>query len=247
MAEVVRCDLRGKFGHFRRFYTNSSSLSYPIPPPTVVRGIVGAALGLERHEYADRLAALRMAIGVCQPVRMIMQTVNALMVNSATERELRGFEPRTQIPTQLLLPDIQHEEWDNAALCYRLILLPPAWLTARELAAALSAPIYPPALGVAYCLGWFERVEHLEVVLGEGDTEVAEYHGALEAGHIVELALDDRVRRKLSRDRYPIRLDSRRRLVAATDLIIDLLGNPIRCRYAGPWAHVRGERWALIG
>jgi len=247
MSEVVLCDLRGKFGHFRRFYTNSSSLSYPIPPPTVVRGIVGAALGLERHEYADRLAGLRMGIGVRQPLRTIMQTINALLVKNASDKELRGFEARTQIPTQLLIPDTRQEDWDRTSLCYRLVLVPPAGLSGQELAAALRAPIYPPALGVAYCLAWFEAVEIREGTLGADDPELADYHGALEADAIVEFALDDRVRHKLSRDRYPLRLDRDRRLIAASDLIVDLLGHPIRCRYRGAWAQVGSERWAVIG
>jgi len=247
MSEVVVCDLRGKFGHFRRFYTNSSSLSYPIPPPTVVRGIVGAALGLERHEYAVRLADLRMGIGVRQPLRMIMQTVNALMVKSASDKELRGFEARTQIPTQLLLPDASQDEWDTAALCYRLVLLPPAWLPAVQLAEALRAPVYPPALGVAYCLAWFEGVTVAEGALGECDPELADYHGALDVSLVEEFALDGQLRRKLSRDRYPVRLDGNRRLVAATDLVVDVMGNPIRCRYRGAWVQVGDERWALIG
>ncbi len=247
MNEAVLCDLRGKFGHFRRFYTNSSSLSYPIPPPTVVRGLVGAALGLERHEYSNRLADLRIGIGVRQPLRTIMQSINALMVKSASEKELRGFEGRTQIPTQLLIPDTRQEDWDSTALCYRLVLVPPAWLSGQELAAALQAPVYPPALGVAYCLAWFEAVEIREGTLGADDPELADYHGALEAEAIVEFALDDSVRRKLSRDRYPLRLDSGRRLVAATDLIVDLLGNPIRCRYRGSWVQLGNERWAVIG
>lgn len=245
-SEAVLCDLRGKFGHFRRFYTNSSSLSYPIPPPTAVRGIVGAALGLKRHEYLDRLVDLRMGIGVRQPLRMIMQTVNALMVKSAKERELRGFEARTQIPTQFLLPDTRREDWDSAALCYRLVLVPPTWLSAQELAAALRAPVYPPSLGVAYCLAWFEAVDVQEGTLGQNDPEFAEYHGALEANLVVEFNLDDQVRHKLSRDRYPLRLDNSRRLVAATDLVTDLMGYPIRCRYHGTWIQVGNERWALI-
>ncbi|MCX7623190.1 MAG: CRISPR-associated protein Cas5 [Thermomicrobium sp.] len=247
MSEVVLCDLRGKFGHFRRFYTNSSSLSYPIPPPTVVRGIVGGALGLERDEYADRLAELRMGIGVRQPLRTIMQTINALMVKSASDKELRGFAARTQIPTQLVLPDTERDEWNSAALRYRLVLVPPTWLSAAELAAALRAPVFPPALGVAYCLAWFEEIDVREGTLGKDDPEFAEYHGALDAERVEEFALESGVRRKLSRDRYPLRLDRNRRLLAATDLIVDLLGHPIRCRYRGPWVQIGEERWALIG
>lgn len=246
MVAVVRCDLCGKFAHFRRFYTNSSSLSYPIPPPSAVRGLVAAALGLERDEYPQKLERLQLAIGVGQPIRTLLQTTNALMVKSSTERELRGFEARTQIPTQFLLADTRQEEWGTISLRFHLILVPPDELSVEELANALRAPIYPPALGTAYCLGWIEGVEVQQAEIGEQDPSVAEYRGALDASQVEELALDGGIPHRLSRDRYPVRLNQQRRLVEARDLIIDLRGYPIRCRYRGRWLQVDAERWALI-
>ena len=41
-------DIEGKFAHFRKIYTNSSSLSYLVPPRTTVQGIIAAMLGYER-------------------------------------------------------------------------------------------------------------------------------------------------------------------------------------------------------
>ena len=246
MVAVVRCDLCGKFAHFRRFYTNSSSLSYPIPPPSTIRGLVAAALGLEPDEYSEILRTLQLAIGVRQPLRTLLQTTNALMVKSGTERELRGFEPRTQIPTQFLLPEIRFDDWDTASLRFHLILVPPEGLSAGQLAEALRAPIYPPALGTAYCLGWIEAVEVCQAEIGHDDPSVADYLGALDASQIEEFVLDERTPHRLSRDRYPVRLDKRRRLVDARDLIVDLRGYPIRCRYRGHWLQIETERWALI-
>jgi len=246
MVAVVRCDLCGKFAHFRRFYTNSSSLSYPIPPPSTIRGLVAAALGLEPSDYPERLRTLQMAIGVRQPLRTLLQSTNALMVKSGTERELRGFEPRTQIPTQFLLPETSFDDWDTTSLRFHLVLVPPEGLSVGQLAEALRAPIYPPALGTAYCLGWIEGVEVHEAEVGHDDPSVVAYLGALDASQVEELELDERTPNRLSRDRYPVRLDGQRRLVDARDLIVDLRGYPIRCRYRGRWLQIGTERWALI-
>ncbi len=49
--------MKGKRAHFRRFYTNSSALTYPVPPPTTLQGLLGAALGLG-PEYVDLLSGL---------------------------------------------------------------------------------------------------------------------------------------------------------------------------------------------
>lgn len=41
---------RGKVGHFLRAEANRSSLTYPIPPRTVLLGVIGAILGMEKDE-----------------------------------------------------------------------------------------------------------------------------------------------------------------------------------------------------
>lgn len=49
--KVLIFDIKGPMAHFRKFYTNSSSLSYLVPPKTVVAGLIAGLLGLpsERH------------------------------------------------------------------------------------------------------------------------------------------------------------------------------------------------------
>jgi CRISPR-associated protein Cas5h len=241
MTQVVRLLLRGKFAHFRRFYTNSSSLTYPIPPPTVIRGIVGAALGLAPGEYPVLLGDLLVAVRPAAAHRTIFQGINALKVVNSVERELRGYEPRTQIPTQLLVPERLGD-----GLAFELLLVPGRQVSARELAAGLHAPVYPPALGTAFCLGWVEDVTLLEATLQrEGPPETAAYSGALYADLVEGLSVAPNQR--LSRDRYPIRLASDRRLEAARDLLVELSGTPITCQYRGAWLAVDGVRWGVIG
>ncbi|MCM8747880.1 CRISPR-associated protein Cas5 [Thermomicrobiaceae bacterium CFH 74404] len=241
MEQVVRFTLRGKFAHFRRFYTNSSSLTYPIPPPTVIRGIVGAALGLSRAEYPAVLADLRVAVRPRGQARTVFQGINALKVVNSTDRELRGLEPRTQIPTQFLLPRTLDD-----ALGFEVVLLPGRQASAGELAAGLRAPVYPPTLGTAYCLGWIEDVQVIDARYHEqGTEERALYCGALYADAVAALSVVDGQR--LSRDRYPIRLSAERRLEAARDLLVELSGTPIACQYRGAWLELGEERWGLIG
>lgn len=57
-------DLKGKFAHFRKFYTNSSSLSYLVPPRTVIEGMVAAILGFERDSYYDMFSAENLLVAV---------------------------------------------------------------------------------------------------------------------------------------------------------------------------------------
>jgi CRISPR-associated protein Cas5h len=241
MVQVVRFTLRGKFAHFRRFYTNSSSLTYPIPPPTVIRGIVGAALGLSRAEYPAVLADLLLAVRSVARTRTIFQGMNALLVVNSADRELRGLEPRTQIPTQFLLPQTL-----NDALAFEVLLLPGSQVSASELATGLGAPVYPPTLGTAYCLGWIEEVSVLDADYHDHGTEdIAPYLGALYADEVAALSVAEKQR--LSRDRYPMKLTADRRLESARDLLVELGGSPIQCRYRAAWLSVGEQRWGVIG
>ena len=53
IKKVIELKVSGKFAHFRKFYTNSSSLSYLIPPKTVVIGLLASILEFERDSYYD--------------------------------------------------------------------------------------------------------------------------------------------------------------------------------------------------
>lgn len=51
--KIIKFNLSGKFAHFRKFYTNSSALSYLIPPKTVIMGIIASILEYDRDQYYD--------------------------------------------------------------------------------------------------------------------------------------------------------------------------------------------------
>jgi CRISPR-associated protein, Cas5h family len=57
--------------HFRKVYSNSTSLSYYFPPRTTVLGIVAAALGLPRDSYYDKLNQLNVGVSAVTPLRKL--------------------------------------------------------------------------------------------------------------------------------------------------------------------------------
>jgi len=48
--KLINFQLKGRFAHFLRAEASASALSYPIPPRTVILGIMGAVLGLPKDE-----------------------------------------------------------------------------------------------------------------------------------------------------------------------------------------------------
>ncbi len=80
-SPLVIFDLTGAFAMFRKFYTNSSSLSYPFPPRTTIAGLIAGLLGYERDSYSEDLGPEQcdIAVSVRVPVRRVMQTVKRLV------------------------------------------------------------------------------------------------------------------------------------------------------------------------
>jgi CRISPR-associated protein Cas5h len=106
MQHLLCFDWCGKMAHFRKFYANSSALSYSIPPRTTVLGLLAAILGLERDTYYDTIDQWLIGIETLSPVRKIFQKFNYLKFNDSVKLdEFAGIaDNRTQISTELLLP-----------------------------------------------------------------------------------------------------------------------------------------------
>jgi len=80
--KIITFKLSGKYAHFRKFYTNSSSLSYLLPPRTVIAGIMASILKIPRDEYYEVFNEKRIKISVVIPEGLIIrkqtQTINYL-------------------------------------------------------------------------------------------------------------------------------------------------------------------------
>lgn len=80
--KIIKFSLTGKFAHFKKFYTNSSSLSYLIPPRTTIIGLIASILKIKRDEYYEILNEKNLKVSVCIPenleIRKQMQSLNYL-------------------------------------------------------------------------------------------------------------------------------------------------------------------------
>lgn len=110
--------LSGEYGHFRKYNTTTSPLSYSLPGPTALAGILGAVLGIAREnsqgEISDDQEHLReafaerrcqWAVQVLQPVKKVYIAYN--LINTASWKthyrlDGRAHKGRTQIEFELL-------------------------------------------------------------------------------------------------------------------------------------------------
>jgi len=81
---AIAFDITGQIAMFRRPYTTTSSISFPLPPPTAVAGFIGGVVGLLNgsHELAhaakfwDEVKGTKIAISILNPISWYTGTIN---------------------------------------------------------------------------------------------------------------------------------------------------------------------------
>ena len=98
-------DIWGEFGHFKKFYTTSSPLTFSVPPPTAIYGILGAILGLSKNDYLNHIngRTTKVAIQILNPIKKTRMTLNYIDTKKAINFHfIKKSSGRTQIKTEFL-------------------------------------------------------------------------------------------------------------------------------------------------
>lgn len=95
-------DIKGDYGHFRKFYTTSSPLTFSIPPRTTVCGMIGALIGLDKEEYLDyfKKEDAKIAIQILSPINKTRLSTN--LIDTKTAKMYSKIDNRTQVTYELL-------------------------------------------------------------------------------------------------------------------------------------------------
>lgn len=146
MGMVLSFDISGPFGQYKKPYTTACPLSYSVPTPTAILGMIGAILGLGREEYSTKLqdAGIKIAIGINNPVKKIRMSFNL--------REAGLYNEKTDtITIEKRVPQIKCEFLKDCS--YRIYVTGDSELLNKLRDAVKSGDsYYTPSLGVAQCL-----------------------------------------------------------------------------------------------
>ena len=152
-----------RYPHFRKYYTNSSSLSYLFPPRTVAVGLIAGLLGLPSERYTNEKEATYyekfdekkclVAVSLRSKIRRIMQTVNYIRTKSLSEVD--GSAGGTQIPLEILLPEKDIE------IIYRIYFYHINEGVYDELKERLEEQrfVYPPYMGATEFLASVDYID----------------------------------------------------------------------------------------
>ncbi|WP_456455033.1 type I-B CRISPR-associated protein Cas5b [Thermovibrio sp.] len=233
---LVVFDIWGELAHFRRFFTTSSPLTFSFPPPTTVRGIVGAILGLPKDKYIEITNKLKVGISLLSPVKKIRLGLNIIFTKGSGGK----FEPtlfkdkkgdknktlRTRIQAEFL-KDVKYRVYlagDEELLNSLLKYLP------------YHKTEYTVSLGLSECLADFKFV-------GEYKAELLKEANSVKSVIPTECikSLDFESPVKIAKERIPVFMNSDRVVLKYENVAFETSGKEIKGSFENVY-HVRELR-----
>lgn len=122
---IVSFRYHAKFGHFRKPYSNVSSLSYPFPPRTALAGLIGAILGVPKAEVPLRFDTnnLKVAVEIDNSIKTFTHVTNLRQDSSGGVDYAIRRSKRLKKGESKNIPD-----WNKAALIPQEILRYPSYI-----------------------------------------------------------------------------------------------------------------------
>ncbi|RKX17397.1 MAG: type I-B CRISPR-associated protein Cas5, partial [Candidatus Zixiibacteriota bacterium] len=221
LDKVLIFDLTGPFAHFRKFYTNSSSLSYTVPSRTVLTGLIAGLLGMpsEHHTtdkskiYYEKFNSENCFISVSlrSPIRKIMQTVNYYNTN------FQNYSLRYQIPLEILTP-IKNNE-----IVYRIYFSHGKDIYDDLKERLLNKKfVYPPFLGISEFIASLEFIDEGDLILLPDTTEI---HSVCKLNFVEEFNNNEQF--QYLTEKMPTSFSNERVPEKPNDYVIEMKGNPI--------------------
>lgn len=218
---VLVFDIKGRFAHFRKFYTNSSSLSYLLPPRTTLMGIVAAILGFERDSYYDILYSenLDITVRIMFKPRKIMQTLNYMKIESP--KDIFKVKNHTQVPFEVIASK-------DSDVIYRIYLTHKNREIYEKIKHNLTCGLceYPPYFGAA---PFSARVDYVGEYNGEYVDKEELISTPINKDYIEKISLQEQ-NLILARERMPRDFDNNRMIQDSGTYIFDENGKPIKAK-----------------
>jgi len=233
--KVLAFDIYGDFGHFKKFYTTSSPLTFSFPPPPTVRGMLGAIVGADKTEYLDIFShkSCRIAIRILSPVKKVRMGVNHINTkgNYWVPVKKGKHEARTQIRTEFLK--------DPA---YRIYVSHNDESVFSKLVDHVKEhkTVYTLSLGLSELLADFKYVGLWEVT--EGHSAEGEIATVIPMSAIEDYGIRFEEGKRYLKERVSVDMNQQRVVERYEDVLFEAQGKPIYARTKVYWEVENGER-----
>lgn len=223
--KILVFDIWGDLGHFRKFYTTTSPLTFSFPPPPTIAGILGAIYGTDKstNEYLKVFEGnkCKIALQILNPVKKVRMGLNLLETrgkNLKLPMSDKNYELHTQIRTEFLKDPkfriyLSHESGDIfKRLCENIMG---------------HKTIYTISLGLSELLADFKYVGvyHSEMITSR---EAAELSTTVMADNLIRDGLEIETGKKYFKEKMPVVMNQDRVVERYDDVIYEPDGKTIK-------------------
>ncbi|MDF1540071.1 MAG: type I-B CRISPR-associated protein Cas5b [Candidatus Thorarchaeota archaeon] len=234
-VRILAFDVNSSLAQFRKNYTTTSTLTFSIPPPSSLRGLVGSILGLRYDEIQDKLETAQFGVQILSEIKKTRIMKN--LINTKLDIAPLGIAgpPRIQVRSEYI-----HEPQ------YRVYFSSPDAEIIDGLKDRLiqHKSYFTPYLGKAYCIANFQWMNecHAHPKTVSGETTVLT---AIPKSWVKRMSLQKGNRYMV--ERLPSLIDQHRTPKGYIDLIFDAGGAPIIGEFSHPLCDIgEGKHIALI-
>ena len=231
--QVLIFDVWGYYAHFRRFYTTTSPLTFPIPPRTALCGLIAAIIGKEKegNEYLNYFTLNKASIGLrlLNPVKKVRVAENLIHTKNARGPGMNLITERTQINFEFLK--------DQKYRIYFHHVDDDMYQQLKENLIHHKS-VYTPSLGLSENIANFEFVGEFNVK-SETNGDYVQINSVLPTEKIAEKqGIHFSFEGEYFSIRVPIELNGDRAVTKYSDIFFEAKCKPIEARLISPYWNI---------
>jgi len=241
MMNVLIFDITGRFGHFRKYYSNSSALSFGLPPRTTICGMIGAIMGWERDSYYEWMLRdqCKIALACKSPIRKTIHKLNFLYIKNSSHLNASYGLP-TQVPFEIVSAPVFRTE----NLCYRIYINHKNQEIFTQLRNRLmkNESEFSLSLGSANFQASYQWIDEVPVQIIEapGDAEI-KLVSVIPKDKITDFLFEKNMDKVLVNELIPLEFNKQRDLTALKEIIYCEQGQPLHLKVKVPYYTIRIE------
>ncbi|NLZ34059.1 MAG: type I-B CRISPR-associated protein Cas5 [Clostridiales bacterium] len=212
-------DIKSDYGHFRKFYTTSSPLTFSIPPRPTVAGMISAIIGLDKEVYLKYFNKkdAKIAIQIASPVNKSRISYN--LINTKTANMYSKIKDRTQVTFELLKdPKFRIYFSHNNREIYNNLK---NFLEKKK-------TYYTLSMGLSEYIAEFEYIKEIEVNEVNNLENFVYIDTAINFHEEVEIGFEDN--KEYFKDNIPNEMNTNREITEYIKVLFERNGFPIRCK-----------------
>ena len=232
--EVLIFDIYGDLGHFKKFYTTSSPLSFSFPPPPTVAGMLGAIAGIDKDEYLEIFSPeqSKIAIQIIKPVQKLRTGINLINTKGNYWLPIKKTNHGPRSPIKIEFVKMPH---------YRIYFSHEDTVIFNKITEFVKThkSFYTLSLGLSELLADFSYVDIM--YFKEKKNEDIDIISVVPIYLVNDIYINMNGDRKYFKEKMPIIMDKDRVVSKYEDVLFEIDGKPVKLCAKRYWEGENGD------